>query len=1124
MSRPKLRLKKLTVISMLLMSSVFLPFLMNIVMPSPRLGGNKVNNEDIGDNLPVLSVFGTHSWWDKSFHSRHVINITNSNAEKLYNYGVSISFNFTQLVLDGLMKSNLEDIRIIEYKGVDPEDSIPYERKYYFQKDYPTADNVTVWFETNVTVNNGDSELDTYLYYGNDDANIDTALFMNETTSDTVANNFGWIRNGNFEQDPGVPGVDGAHTIESDSVFGWYYIDDIPDDIKGEYVPDGPDPYFYQYNLSTYAGDQEQRNEGTYTFKFGDIAHTVFGGAGLGKDVTGTLFSAPFVVPTVSGGSNKIYVNAWRNFRTYDNKNNKLGVFVRIAKDYDSTSVDLHTPWGDAEYSEGYVEYWNSVDGTFYELYSVYDSVPNVYTSGGDLTGDLNIDVSDYQGEVIFLEFGMVVYAALEQENKFEAFAQVDNVRFTYDLDVSLDSDAERRKAEVEIIVRDVDGRIVPNAEVSLIMNSSQPIGNQVLYGPLNTSVNNGSVLFTSVTYENYYNISVNYTIASTGFETVVYNSSVIGGRNFNVTESQHTFTIYVDIWTIDFEIVDYDKEPLNYGYIAIYNDTKNGENLENLTLNAADGKSTFRWRNQSSYYYKVFYENFDYNLHTTALNESYIYRSNYDQVGEKFQSDSILVNVSNIAPIVSGNFKINKTIYTNGSLTEIGNKKILTAEINLTIPNYGASQKFTSISIYYIDKNNYYEENENYRIYFNDDPLDLDDFFSFNIDMRSPDPDTIPSTLEGNKYEVYGLRIVAEGSNFTQCDGTIDFSFNETTNIYNVTEMSKLNIRVVDSVGDDFQGVVTVIVNSTIKGQKFYVNLTTFQAPLLNGYAYGEINQVPLWYLRGYEYNISINFNNADRQFNVTYAYPDQWRGPDYRDYYNYTLTQQSNISLFIREVNAADSQLRLNDLEFVDEVTWGENISVQVNFTKTDDDWGTFTQVTTDATVTLNIESLGQGSSIVLVEEMTHIGNGIFNVTFNSSRLSAGGLGKYYYIIISGEREGWGIGVAPNVSNSIFIKTIQTNLSMHDYYNFPNIIETDSQTYGESVNLTFSYSNTSRLKGATLTYEWLSFDPIQFYGDPINDGYYTTSIDTSLAGTWGTKSIKIVAALENYTTQTFF
>ncbi|KKM15233.1 hypothetical protein LCGC14_1698130, partial [marine sediment metagenome] len=989
---------------------------------------------------------------------------------------------------------------------------IPYQRKYYFQMNYSENDIATVWFDTNIS--GSATELDTYLYYGNDAAEINMTYFMNETTSDTVASNFGWIRNGNFEQDPGVIG---DHTI--DGVFGWYYADDVPNDVNGAYTPDTPDPVNYQHNLSVISQNQELTNEGTYTFKFGDISQDVSSGSS-GKDVTGTLFSAPFVVPTVSGGSNKIYVNAWRNFRTYDNwQSKKMGVYVRIASNYDNTDVNLHTAYSGSVYTQGYVELWDShvSESTLKNWVIDPDSIlSDKNTAAGQLTGDLKIDVSDYQGQVIFLEFGMLDYNG-ENAGKINAIAQVDNVTFTYDLEVALDPQAERRKSDVTVIVRDVDGRIVPNAEVSLI-NSSEPIADQIQYGPLNSSETDGSVIFTGVTYATY-NYTVNYTIPSTGYEFVVFNSSSFPLINFTITESQHTYTLYVDIWTIDFEIVDYDKEPLNYGYVAVYNNTENGVNLENVTLDA-DGKGTFRWRNQSSYYYKVYYDNVDYNINPTALNETYINRTVYDQANVKYRDDSFFINQTNTNTPGNPTFAVNELFYANGSRTEPGNKKILGADINVTF--LSSATYLDSVSIYYIDKNNYTDSN--YLIYYNNsyDANFLNN--RINIDMRFPQ--ITPTSLITNNYEVYGLKIVAIGFNTTNINGIFNITLNETTNIYNVTDLVKLNIRVVNEAGGGLVGA-TVIINGSIGAKVFFVNLTAGYSAIdyLNGYAYGTTNNlIPLWYLRGYEYNISIYYAGEFRQLNVTVPDPidPQYPGVNWRPYFNYTLNGKSNFTIEpnLGGVDPAFFQSKFDNIEIVDTVIWGNNFSIRVNFTLTNDNWVNSEQVTLPATVTCYIKSTGPSSTIVIVKSMVFEGNGIFNTTINSSLLSAGGRGELYSIIISGSKPSYS--PPSNGTDSIFIDSIQTTLSMHDYYNSLNIISTATKTFGQYINLTFSFYNASRLKGATLTYKWLGLDPIQFYEDPINNEYYTATIDTSLAEVWGSRSFEIVAKLENYTTQT--
>ena len=1101
----KKRFYVMLLISIVLLTGMFGSLLNNFSNSSSNLNNiDNFDNEIIKKKEPLASVYGTHSWWDKNYHSRQVINITNPYSESLKNFGVSISFNYTTQVEAGNMNDTLKDLRIIEYDG----SGNPYQRKYYFQMNYPDPDIATVWFDTNIS--GFATELDTYLYYGNDATGINTTYFMNETTLDSVSNNFGWVRNGNFEQDPGA----GGHAI--DGVFGWYYADDIPLDVKDPHTPDVPDPVNYQHNLSIIAQNQELMDEGTYTFKFGDIGHDVSSGSS-GKDLSGTLFSAPFVVPTISGGSNKIYLNAWRNFRTYDNQNSKkIGVYVRIASTY-GIDVTLHTAYGGTVYTQGYIEYWDShaSESTLKTwVTDPYGILPDKNTAAGQLTGDLLIDVSDYQGEAIFLEFGMLDYNG-ENAGKFNAFTQVDNVTFTYDLEVSLDSDVERRKSDVSIIVRDIDGRIVPNAEVSLI-NSTAPLGEQRKYGPINSSTDEGIALFTGVVYKNY-NVTVNYTIPNTDYETVVYNSSV-NGLGYEITEAQHTFTIYVDIWTIDFEMVDYDKEPLNYGYVAVYNNTKGDTNLVNLTLDT-DGKATFRWKNQSSYYYEAYYDNSDYNLNPTLLNESWIKRENYDQIDNKYRLHSFFVNQTNTDPKGNPTYAINELFYTNGSVTELGNKKILDANINITFQS--SSAYLTEVSIYYIDKNN--STDDNYLIYYNSS-YDADFLTNrINIDMR--EPLITPSSLITNNYEVYGLKIVAIGANTTNNNAIFNISLTETTNIYNITDLVKLNVKIVDTY-DVGISAAFVKVNSTVgRAAGFNVTLKTDGT----GYAFGQGNtDLPFWFLRGSTYNFSLNFLGDHVDVNVTES--DQWK--DFTAfYYNYTLMSKTNITLKLFFglgviLNLSKYQTAFKDLDVVDQVMWGENVTVSVNFTKTDDDWASPSlPVIVPTTINYTVRSTGIGAKNYFTLSMTPgAGAGIYTATFNANQLSAGIKGgEVYSITVSGTKDSY---IDPSdISDTIYVEAVPTVLSMHNYDN-PSIEITEiSEVFGESINLTVKYYNNSitPFTDAILTYEWLSLVPIQFFEDPMNAGYYTTSLDTSIAEVWGLRSIIVKAIRENYTTQTF-
>jgi len=1062
--RIKRRIMALSLISTFLLTGVYSIILLN---PSntPLNKLDDVNDDVYGRDFmdsPKLSVYGDHPWWNRTYNFRQLINVTNPYDVSLDNYGVSIEFDYTTKN----MSDTLQDLRIIEYKG-----NTPHIRKYYFQIDYPSVDLATVWFETNISAST--TEFDTYLYYGNDDVWNDTTYFMDKVDSASVADNIGWIKNGGFEQD-----IDDLyHRI--DSVFGWYYADDVPDSIavdltggtitpKNETKEDkGGVETWYTHGLTDDDDGQEEIGEGTYAFKWGNALDSIASGGGEGKDCVGTLYSTPFLVPEVSGD---IGINVWRNIRTYDKKRDKYGTYFAVVSDPsqgDFADVNTHEEFF-------YEEAWNSIIEEVKDpvpLHTwVWDTDPSeISDTDGDplgvLGGSISIDVSAYKGDVIFLEFGFVAKTGWEKD--FRAFGQIDDVRFNYTLQTGLNEDVQEKVSATTIIVKDVDGRIVPNAEVSLI-NSS--LANPILETKISSE--DGTVLFSGLDW-GVYNITANYT-TGIGIESVVYDSSVIGERNFTIDESVENFEITLNIWSIDFEMVDYDKEPLNYGYIEVYNTTKGGTFLDNLTLDV-DGKSIFRWKNQSSYYYEVYYDNIDYSLNPTLLNESWIQRDTYDQLDDKYRLHSFFINQTNTDPPGNPTFAIDELFYTDGSTTELGNKKILDANINITFQSSLAY--LTEVSIYYIDQNNYTDNN--YLIYYNNS-YDAD-FLTNRININMREPQLTPSNLIANNYDVYGLRIVAIGANTTNNNGIFNISLTETTNIYNVTDLVKMNVRVIDTVGN---GVVGVLVKVNSSGG-FAVDLETRDSPIdtLKGYAYGQTNtQLPLWYLRGKTYNFSLEFFGSHKDLIVNES--DQWKPSTNVFYYNYTPIQKSNITFelyFGVGVNVSWFQTAFKNINVNDSVVWGENMTIQVNFTLTED------------------------------------------ITFNSSVLSASGRGRLYSFILSGAKTGFSS--PSNATGTFFISAIPTALTMHDYDDSLNLITETSQRFGELMNLTFSYYNNdtlSPLKDATFTYEWLNLDPVQFYADPINEGYYTATIDTSLAEIWGIRSIIINAQLENHTTQT--
>ncbi|MBA7532141.1 hypothetical protein ES705_24367 [subsurface metagenome] len=118
---------------------------------------DEIDTDKGGFILPVLSNgFGEDPWWNASYRWRQCINITNPGAYNLTDNFVSTEFDYTDLINNYGMDSDLYDVRIVENNIV---------RNYYVKKDFPSTGFATIWFETNSSLS--ESEYDTYMYWGN---------------------------------------------------------------------------------------------------------------------------------------------------------------------------------------------------------------------------------------------------------------------------------------------------------------------------------------------------------------------------------------------------------------------------------------------------------------------------------------------------------------------------------------------------------------------------------------------------------------------------------------------------------------------------------------------------------------------------------------------------------------------------------------------------------------------------------------------------------------------------------------------------------------------------------------------------------------------------------------------
>ncbi len=1103
--------------SSLLMVMLFLSFLIGFSVNTinsrndndNQIDDNNIKNESFNTESLKSSLLGNDTWWDTDFTYRRLITITNPFDVNFIDYGVNLILNYDEL--GSTIQSDLDDIRIVENNET---------RKYHVSKDYPNMGLATIWFDTNITQST--TERDTYLYFGN-------SLAVN-AEANGVLDSFGWIKNGDFELD--------NSTDQYFDPYGWTFSHDQVDQIKDisnsrEASNYSLDSYNNFENTLVHIDDRdmaERVDSGYYAYKWGGEGS--FLPQAACKDYIGTFYSYPFKVPIIEGG--KISLNLYRNVRTwfFEDPDSSLptisedGYFLRLCNGSDSeytNEVDLHENIG-----SGYDSWLETYGGFAYispnkktlryhdELKEHPELDPEIFTRSdtsldGDLTGSIEIDVSNYMGKEIFIEVGTWGPEDGDIQTVKSGFFQVDDVKFNYTLSAEIE-EAQAQVSSVEVIIKDIDGRSVPTADVMIVDNSYAK-------GSPNYYVANGTATNGRITFNNipigYYNITANYTLGSQSIE--VFNSIEKGIGPYYFNGIDYIVDIYLNLWTIDFEIVDWDGIPLKYGNIEI-NESLGGALLETLTLDDT-GKATFRWLNSSSYYYRIYYNNDDYgiNFSPVILNESSISRSDYAINNVKFRHHTINVNQSSI-----GSYSVSEKFYTDGSRTVLGNKKITKTNITLNnMENY-----MTDISVYYIDRDNstagnliYYKE---YTGLVTNDFIELDIAKINNIN------------LENDNYEVYGLLVEVNGYNSSQSNGLIDLNFVETCNVKLRTPIARLNIRLtyfsdIDKEYKPLSGTIKVIDDAT----GFHlVNLSAMSDR--DGYAYAPKNsyETPFWYLTNRVYNFSIDVpNNPNVDFNITYINPSQWiPAPGEKiKWFNYTLNQNSSINFnVIPEVqtNFTEYDTEFNLSYGMTEVLWGENLVFWAEFLSTDDDWQTSDFIPQPPGSCILTIKLAGSDEVLRSVEMDYNGNGNYTLTYNSGLISAGNDWEYYNIEIDGFHP-----IYDNPTPLVYLVKVlakPTTISAHDYSSLDIIPSREYSTYfDEYINITVRYSETefgTALTNALLSYEWIGLSPVSFSSHPINSEYFTFTINTADAQSTGIKVISITASFENYSTQSDF
>ncbi|MHA2289747.1 MAG: hypothetical protein ACXABG_13260, partial [Promethearchaeota archaeon] len=544
--------KRTILISILAISSIYInPALFSLYI---FRGVDPADNSNfVGDNYntpdsPRLSTFGEAPWWDNSFEYRMLVNISNPYSYNIEDFGVSVSFNYDDLVQAGKIQSDLDDIRIIE-NG--------YLRNYYVVKDFPSVNYATVYFDTNVSQSS--IETDTYMYFGN-------YLAVNNE-ADQPSESFGWVKNGDFELD-----VNSSDNFEP---FGWYFSHNPVNEIMGVANPSPNESassntsidLFVNKLIDTPTGG-ERVAQGTYAYKWGTLNPTCSGG--IVNDYAGTFFTYPFTVPNVDGGVSLLYYRNIRTFRFEEPKNppgpgaiDYDGYFIRILNGSEGvygTNPDNHD---DADIDPTFGNYAESYDGHAwynpsskkwtddtllkdFSVHTIINDTKSDSSADGDLTGYSEIDLTAYMGKQVFFEIGVWGDESNAERKEKDAFFQVDDLKFNYTLSASL-NEVQARKSDVTIIARDIDGRIVPNAKIAILNESAKGTPDYVVVSGLASNLN-GSISFKSIV-NGRYNITANYTLGST--------EVCVGDKMQWLNGTTYFVELSLNIWTIDFEVVD---------------------------------------------------------------------------------------------------------------------------------------------------------------------------------------------------------------------------------------------------------------------------------------------------------------------------------------------------------------------------------------------------------------------------------------------------------------------------------------------------------------------------------------------------------------------------------------
>ncbi len=1003
--------------------------------------GNK--NGDMSNKISPISSQGSEIWWNGSFQYRQSLNVSNPFGKDVENAMATVTFNYTEYVNAEKMNASLKDIRIVQDGEI---------QNYFVQQDYPNNTLATVYFEADLILGQDTSD-SLYMYYGNDTVEYASAYY-------NQGNRFG------------------THWLPLNSEY-----DDVISDLDSETVTGGAGAVSFANSID---------GKGLL-FDPGQDSTVEYSGFNTGPTVS--------ISGWTKGGGNEqmpfsFSKDSGRPFDPYHYSNN---IYNNDGDGGNTPFLDIETTTNLAfpTDNEWHHYVWENIDyenGTTIARFWLDGVLEATATYKDPTATDKVFQISGWA----------------PNENGYIWDGMVDDIRiFDYglskeDVQVVMNSsyinttlgEEQVFSAYIDINILDVDGRIVPNAEVQLI-NESAPLAEKVIETQYTNE--NGTARFQEMDV-GVYNITVQYDTNNHTF--VAYNSTQenFGTSNsnmFNFTNYINEVEISVDIWTIDFYAKDYGlTNPMDYGFIEIYEDKARETMWDNITLASGSGNATFRGRNLTKYYYDVYYRNVDYFQPNTIVANGTV--NNTDLVKNRVFE----VIQENQKPSSSSSYTVDKTIYANGTDgSERGVTKLINSTIDMT-----NMEELSSFELYYVDINGQSQ---------------IIDEYSKTYSGTGNSEDTISVNYFQEGINAYGIQIVVQGDNSSTCNGQIDVAMSQTTSNIIETNISKVDIQVVDDGG--VVGAIVRLWDGKTYDSQSIVNLTTSSGEVYGekGFAYGAVNKISFWYYQGVEYNISLRFGSSEGiNFQVNYTNPDSL--PDGsvipKDYFNFTL--DGEMSVILQLTDSANYIANFTDYSGDQSLTWGEQIDYNVEF-QTSNDGGENWNVETNAEyVRFSIYLWGTSPQLLYQDTMTYSGSGIYQVSVDSSEFSAGYTSKNYAVQITGKATGF-----PNptpITEILVINARQTETKLRNNNNPTQTIEnkTVEQYYNELKNITISFSDQGTLlQNALLDYSWTYGSGNGIGEDPMNPGYYTFQINTSDSPNIGKYSIDISIRKENYT-----